>query len=404
MAVSTATATPPHRRSLAGATILQMVPGLRDEPAGHAAVDIALMLLQSGARAIIAGEGGALVGELRAFGGEWLDMTADTLNPLTIRRNARALTGLIGSERIDIVHAHCASAAWSAKAATARLPARFVTSFPDRLAADSWWRTRFQSALAQGHRVIAPSSYVSLAMIDRYKIPPERIVVIPRSIDTTTFSPAATFVERTAALRRAWGVLPDVKIILLPGRVVPWNGQIAMIDAARHLVANGDRHIAIVLVGDDRADRRYRRAIVQRACGFGVDTLVRMVGPCADMAAAYAAASVVVIPAMLPPLTGRNAAEAQAVGRPVVVHAVGVLPENVLSPPRIDEQLRTGWVVRPGQPGELARAIAAALKLNHTAFDALGARARQFAEFMFSPQSVAEAVRGVYTSLLARGP
>ena len=49
-------------------------------------------------------------------------------------------------------------------------------------------------------------------------------------------------------------------------------------------------------------------------------------------------------------------------------------------------------------------AIAAALKLDRTAFDALGARARQFAEFMFSPQSVAEAVRGVYTSLMARGP
>jgi hypothetical protein len=30
------------------------------------------------------------------------------------------------------------------------------------------------------------------------------------------------------------------------------------------------------------------------------------------------------------------------------------------------------------------------------------ARARQFAEFMFSPQSVAETIRGVYTSLLAR--
>ena len=62
-------------RSLAGATILQLVPALRDDPAGHAAVDIALTLLQSGARAIVAGEGGPLVGELRAFGGEWLPMT-----------------------------------------------------------------------------------------------------------------------------------------------------------------------------------------------------------------------------------------------------------------------------------------------------------------------------------------
>ena len=47
-------------------------------------------------------------------------------------------------------------------------------------------------------------------------------------------------------------------------------------------------------------------------------------------------------------------------------------------------------------------AIAAAIKLNTTAYETLGARARQFAEFMFWPQSVAEAIREVYTSLLAR--
>ena len=74
----------------------------------------------------------------------------------------------------------------------------------------------------------------------------------------------------------------------------------------------------------------------------------------------------------------------------------------MLCPPRMNEELRTGWLVRPGNVGELARAVGAALALDVTAYEALGARARQFAEFMFSPQSVAEAIRGVYTSLLAR--
>jgi hypothetical protein len=74
-------------RSLAGATILQLVPALRDDPVDHAAIEIALALLQSGARAMIAGDGGALVGELRAFGGEWLPMTVDTLNPLRLYAN-----------------------------------------------------------------------------------------------------------------------------------------------------------------------------------------------------------------------------------------------------------------------------------------------------------------------------
>jgi glycosyltransferase involved in cell wall biosynthesis len=390
------------QRSLAGATILQLVPALRDDPAGHAAVDIALTLLQSGARAIVAGEGGPLVGELRAFGGEWLPMPNDTINPLRVRGNARRLANLIAGERIDIVHAQSAGAAWSAIAATHRMPVFLVTSFPDRLPASSWPATTFHGSLARGDRVIAPSSYVSRAMIERYKIAADRITVIPRAVDTATFSPAAVSADRIAALRRLWGILPQMRVVLVPGRIAPWNGQLSMIDAARLLVGGGGRNIAFVFAGEDRGHARYARSIRRQAHMHGIDTLCRFVGHCADMPAALAVADVVVVPALEPPLAGRAAAEAQAMGRPVVTTTVGNLPENVLCPPRMRDDLRTGWLVRPGNVGELARAVGAALKLDVTAYEALGARARQFAEFAFSPQSVAEAIRGVYMSLLAR--
>jgi glycosyltransferase involved in cell wall biosynthesis len=140
----------------------------------------------------------------------------------------------------------------------------------------------------------------------------------------------------------------------------------------------------------------------RRARLHGVDTLCRWVGHYPDMLAALAAADVVVVPALQPPLSGRIVVEAQALGRPVIASTVGVLPENVLCPPRMRDELRTGWLVRPGNAGELARALGAALALDVTAYEALGARARQFIEFAFSPQSVAEAIRAVYTSLLAR--
>ena len=392
----------PRPRSLTGATILQLVPALRDDPASHAAVDIALTLLQSGARAIVAGEGGPLVGELRAFGGEWLPMATDTLNLLRIRANTRKLSQLIAAERIDIIHAQSAGAAWSAISATRHMPVFLVTSFPDRLPDNSWPRTLIGSSLARGDRVIAPSSFVSRAMIERYKIAPERITVIPRAVDTATFSPAAVSGDRIAALRRAWGVLPHMRVVLLPGRIAPRNGQMTMIDAARLMVAEGDRNTVFVFAGDDRIDPSYTRALRRRARVHGIDTLCRLVGHCTDMPVALAAADVVVVPALEPPLSGRAAAEAQAMGRPVVVSTVGMLPENMLGPPRMPADLRTGWLIRPGNVADLARAADQALKLNTTAYEALGARARQFAEFMFSPQSVADAIRGVYTSLLAR--
>ncbi|MFZ0845120.1 MAG: glycosyltransferase [Pseudolabrys sp.] len=389
-------------RSLAGATILQLVPALRDDPAGHAAVDIALTLLQSGARAIIAGDGGPLVGELRAFGGEWLPMPNDTFNPLRIRGNAKQLASLIAGERIDIVHAQSAGGAWSAIAATDRMPVFLVTSFPDRVTTGIWPRTSLHGSLARGDRVIAPSSYVSRAMIERYKIAPDRITVIPRAVDTARFSPQAVNGERVAALRRAWGVLPHMRVVLITGRIAPWNGQASMIEAARLVVGGRDRNIAFVFAGEDRGQARYARSLRRRAAMHGVDTLVRMVGHCADMPTALAAADVVVVAALEPPLSGREVTQAQAIGRPVIATTVGVLPENVLCPPRMRDDLRTGWLVRPGNVAELARAVSAALALDVTAYEALGARARQFAEFVFSPQSVAEAIRGVYTSLLAR--
>ncbi|MBV9555776.1 MAG: glycosyltransferase [Pseudolabrys sp.] len=389
-------------RTLAGATILQIVPNLSDSPAGNAAIDIAQTLVQAGARALVASDGGPLGGALRAFGGEWLPMTTDLRNPLKLRKNARILRDMIQGERIDIVHAQSAGAAWSAMSAADRMPVYLVTSFPDRLAPSSWFGNQFEAALARGDRVIAPSAYIAQAMIARYKIPQSRITVIPRRVDTAAFSPAVVHPDRIAALRRSWGVLPNQRVVLVPGRIAPWNGQMGIADAARLLVGNGQRSIVFILAGDDRSERNYARAVLRRAHVHGIDTLFRIVGATTDMPTAIAASDVVVLPALKPPLSGRTAAEAQAMGRPVVVNAVGVLPENILAPPRMPDHLRTGWVARPGDAGELARGIASALILNPAAYDALGARARQYAEFMFSPQSVAVAIRGVYTSLLSR--
>jgi len=390
------------QRSLAGTAILQLVPALRDDPPGRSAVDIALAVLQSGARAIVAGDNGPLVGELRAAGGEWLPMRTDTFNPLRIQFNARRMAKLIASERVDIVHAQSAGAAWSAIAAIDRMPVFLVTSFPDRLPADFWPLTAFHASLARGNRVIAPSSYVSRAMIKRYGIAPDRISVIPRAIDTAKFSPTAVSADRVASLRRTWGIPPQMRVVLVPGRIAPPNGQLSMIDAVPQIVGKGGVNIAFVFAGDDGGQKRYANSLRRQARMHGIDAFCRIVGPCADMPAALAAADAVVVPALEPPLTGRAAAQAQAMGRPLVTTEIGVLSETVLCPPRMRDDVRTGWLVQPGSAAELARAVASALALDVTAYKALSARARQFAEFAFSPQSVAEAIRGVYTSLLAR--
>ena len=387
-------------RTLAGATIVQIVPALRESPVARTAVNVAHALLQSGARALIAADDGPLVAELKAFGGEWVPLINATVNPFRLRRAARTLEQLIASERVDILHAQSTGGAWSANMAAGQVAVWLVTTLPD-VPAVSGLKAYWASALARGDRVITPSSYAAAPVMARYGLPRERLTVIPRSIDTATFDPAAVEPERVDAMRKAWRV-PNARIVLVPGRVAPWNGQLILPDIARAMLDSGMRGFVLVVAGEHRRFARYARFVMKQAKTKSVEAQIRFVGHCRDMPAALAAADTVVVPAVEAPVLGRVVAEAQAMGRPVVTSDIGILPEHVVTPPEMPEDVRTGWLAKPGDAPAFAKAIAAAFALDDTAYRALSARARQFAQYMFSPQSVAVATRAVYTSLLAR--
>ena len=324
-----------------------------------------------------------------------------TVNPFQLRRSARTLQRLIASERIDIVHAQSAGGAWIADMAAAHTSVLLVTTLPDVPPA-SRPRAYWEAGLARGDSVITPSNFAAAPMIARHKISRERLTIIPRSIDLTAFDPAAVDPARVAALRNAWRIVPAARILLVLGRVAPWNGQLIVPEIARIMLDGGMRGFVFVLAGEHRSHRKYARAVMEQAQNEGVRPLVRQTGHCRDMPAALAAADTVVVPAIEPPALGRVVAQAQAMGRPVVTSDIGILPEHVVAPPEMPEEVRTGWVAKPGDAKEFARALNDALSLDDAAYRTMAARARHFAEYMFAPHSAAAATHAVYSALLRR--
>ncbi|TMJ91074.1 MAG: glycosyltransferase family 4 protein [Alphaproteobacteria bacterium] len=390
-----------HPPTLVGATILQIVPALREEPVARTAIDVVAALRQAGARVLVAAEEGPLVGELTASGGEWVPLVNATVNPFRLRRSARALQRVIASERIDIVHAHSAGGAWIASLTAARIAVRLVTTLPDMPPAfglHGYWA----AALTRGDWVITPSNFAAAPVVARYNIPRERLTIIPRSIDIAVFDPAAVDAVRVETLRKAWRIPPAARILLVPGRVAPWNGQLILPDVARMMLDSGLRGFVFVLAGEHRSHRKYAQAVMEQAQAKGVQALVRLTGHCRDLPAALAAADTVVVPATEPPVLGRAVAQAQAMGRPVVTSDIGILPEHVVAPPEMPEEVRTGWVAKRGDAQEFAVALSEAFALDDGAYSTMTARARHFAEYMFSPHSVATATHAVYTALLER--
>src|SRR2546423_2003950 len=321
MAVMDADA-PKAMRGLPGATVLHLLPALAETPAARAAVDIAVALLRSGARVIVAAEDGPLTSELQGLGGEWVRLVTETANPLALARNARTLANLVSTERVDLVHAVGVGASRNAAALKKRAGVWVVHSYDTADLKRAYRDKSYSRALAGGDRVIVPSQYVADQVAARHQVPREKLAVISRRIEGDRFDPPAISPERAMVLRRGWKIGRGQRVILMPGRIDPAKGQLTLVEAARVLANGGLRGVVFVLAGDNRQHFEYAKKIATQAEAHGVAHLIRQIGVCPDMAGAYLATDFVAIPptptpavflSFAPPIAGGGAASGDRV-------------------------------------------------------------------------------------------
>ncbi len=388
---------------LAGATVLQIIPDLDAGGAERTTVDVAAGLAAAGARALVATEGGRLVGELQAKGGHWLRFPAAAKNPLRMAVNTLRLAALCRREGVNLIHARSRAPAWVALGAARRLGIPFVTTYHGSYSGRTGVKVLYNSVMARGDVVIANSRYT--AQLIQQLHPAEagdRLRVIYRGTDLGAFNPHAVGPGRVEALRRAWGVEPHHRVVLLAARLTAWKGHRCLIEAAALMRQQGVQDLAIVLAGDPQGRTSYEREIDALVTARGLDGIVRRVGHCTDMPAAFRAASVVAVPSIEPEAFGRSAVEAQALGTPVVVSDLGAVPETVLAPPDVPTGQRTGWRVPAGDAAALAASLTDALSLGASARDALARRCRAHVEANFSLERMVGDTLDVYAELLGR--
>ncbi len=386
--------------SLEGRTILQIVPRLDAGGAERTTIDIAQALVQVGARALVATEGGRLTSELQAIGGIWLRFPAATKNPFSMALNARKLARLIIAERVDIVHARSRAPAWVALGACRIAQRPFLTTYHGSYSGRSALKLRYNSIMARGDVVIANSRYTADMIARLYPQARERLRVIHRGSDLRAYSPAAVERARVMRLREAWGVAPHERVVLLAARLTNWKGQKLLIEAASRLRARGLNDVRYIMAGDPQGRDGYVKELDAMIVARGLTGIVSRVGHCVDMPAAFLASSVVAVPSTQPEAFGRTAVEAQAMGTLVVVSDLGAAPETVLAPPDDPAEQRTGWRFPAGDADALADALATALSLGATARDAIARRARAHVERHFSLERMTGETLAAYGSAL----
>lgn len=383
-------------------TALIVTPSLHAGAADSGTVQLVRILASAGHRPIVVSSGGRMVGDVTATGATFIPMKVDSTNPIAIMRNALAMVRIVREQQCDVVHAHGRAPGWSAYYAARRTGVPFLTSWYKGFREQNVLKRLYNGVMARGDCVVAINDQIADLVVERYKTPWNRITVIPASIDFERFDPARVSPARIDAVRNAWGVQPDSKIILVVGRMLRRKGHHVVVDAVRRLKEMGLKDFMCVFVGEDQGKSRYSGELWDLVLATGTTDVIRMAGPTDDLPAALAAATVVVSAAIQPEGLQRAILEAEAMAKPVVVSDLSAGPDAVLAPPAVAEDRMTGLRFSAGDAVALAAALVRLFSLPLAARAAMGGRGRAWVLANFNTSAAAEPTLRLYEEMAAR--
>lgn len=384
--------------SVAGQTILQVIPELAAGGAERTVIEMTEAISEAGGRALIASEGGRLVGDVKAAGGEHIEMPLATKNPVAILRNALRLTESARELGIDLIHARSRAPAWSAWRACQAANIPFVTTYHGAYSGISGPKKIYNSIMAKGDFVIANSRWTCDHIRAVHGIAEDRIVIIPRGVDFEYFDAALIEPSQISDLKKSWKISASDNrlVLLLPARLTEWKGHLLALEALTLLSREERDAFVLVMTGDSQGRAAYVDRLEKSIAEHGLVKSIRIVGHCSDMPAAFAASDIVLNPSLRPEAFGRTAAEAAAMERPVIAADHGGAQETV-----VDGQ--TGVRFTPGDARDLAAAIRSLIAIGPDARGGMGRAGLAHVKAHFSKRGLQAATLGVYSALVAQG-
>ena len=259
-----------------------------------------------------------------------------------VARSAASTRAIAEAGGFDVVHAHdwmTFPAGIAAKEASgAPLVAHVHATEHDRAAdaPDPAIRAVEEAGLRAADRVICVSRRAAGVVAHRYHVDAKKLRVVHNGL------------VPLRAPRRPARARGDGPVVLFLGRVTSQKAPLAFLDAAKRVLARVPRATFVVAGGGDLLP-----AAIEHAARLRIARRVRFTGFLHgdDVARAYAAADVFVLPSRSEPF-GIAPLEAMSLGLPVVVSSAAGVCEVVRSVVRVP----------PGRPATLARRLTALLR------------------------------------------
>lgn len=323
---------------------------------------------------IVISAGGDLTYLLEEMGIKHYQIPVDKKSPFSLFMIPK-ISKFITSEKPAIIHARSRVPAWISFFASRDKTSHFLTT------AHGIYKNKISSeVMGWGKFVICPSKTVARHMKERFGVPEEKIVIIPRWVDLDKFK-FKDFKSRV-----------DSNLIVSVGRISPTKGYQYLIDAFRKVVRTNP-YLKLKIIGSvDKNKSRYFDYLKTLVTRFSLSYNVEFTGFCQDVESVLSKAKLLVAPSLIEEAFGRVVIEAGASGVPVVATKVGGFQEII-------NDNKDGLLVAPADPNSLSDAI---LKLinNPELSQKLSIAARKKVESFYTMDKALNSLAKIYQKAL----
>jgi len=235
------------------------------------------------------------------------------------------------------------------------------------------------------HRFIACSEFVKRSAVKRLGYRPESIEVIYNGINLSSFHEDNS--AKVVSLRRELGLDQREAILVNVGRLIPQKGQRYLI-MAMPKVLDEQPSCKLLLVGEGPMENELRNLDHD----LGLEEAIRFLGTRHDVPVILQLSDLFVLPSL-------------SEGMPVaLLEAMAMrkscIASNITSIPEVVEHGRSGILVEPQMPEQIAEAVLSVIDDSERR-QAMGTRGRQIVEEKFSINTNIRSLENLYEQVVA---
>ena len=370
--------------------LMQIVPSLNSGGVEQGTIDIANYLAKKEQNNLIISSGGKLLTYLNKKYVYHHNLPVNSKNFFKMPFIAKKINKIIQQNNINILHIRSRAPSWLLPYINKK-NLKSVSTFHNVYGNQNILKKIYNKQLGNVDKIVAISEYVKNEIINIYKINSNKIKVINRGTDIEFFNSDIKNNKSFKNFIIKKNIDLDRKIILYPGRITDWKGQIEFLNIIEYFKND---LIVFYFVGDNKNSSYYKRflkEIKRRNLNYNCRILghlnkeeLKMMYQCSDL---------VVSAPLKPEGFGRTISETLSMKRIVLAYNFGGVKNQL-------ESLDSIYKITPLDHDEMKVKINLILRLQENEIQRLGIIARQHIIKFFSKDFMLRSYNNLYEEIL----